>query len=86
MMPAYDPADDDVVPGKPATEPAPNAGKIAKWKSEMARLRAAPDATLPIGWDEGQITPPVADAFQRAGLGVIEGVRGSKTVRAVPLP
>lgn len=61
-----------------------NTGKIHAQVNHLKRLRAAPDATLPVGWDvaAGQVPPPAANAMEKAGLAIIT-VRRSDGYRSV---
>ncbi len=61
-----------------------NTPKIDNQLAQLKRLRAAPDKTLPIGYEEGQIPPTTANALQRAGIAVINGkvTDGKRTVTA----
>lgn len=61
-----------------------NTGKIHAQVSHLKRLRAAPNATLPVGWDDdkGHVPPPAANALEKAGLAFIT-VRLSDGYRTV---
>ena len=49
-----------------------NTPKINTQLDHLKRLRAAPDKTLPMGWEPGQVPPPAANAMVAAGLARIE--------------
>ncbi len=49
-----------------------NAAKIERQVNHLYRLRAAPDKTLPMGWADGMVPPPAANAMVKAGLAKID--------------
>jgi hypothetical protein len=61
-------------------EPAPNKAQVDRRVDTLRRLRAAGE--LPVGWGDGDVSPPDARALELAGLAAVTGER--KENRGVP--